>query len=248
MEKARIFGKKEWVTIPNILCYIRIGLIPVFMGLYLRGYFVDSKMLMWLGLASTLLATVTDLFDGKIARKYNQITNLGKLLDPLADKLMQSAIAVCICISFSHSTNTNYIWVLLAFVVFKEVTQILMLLFAAKRGRLIVNGANIYGKVATFYFDVVMLFILVLPVFIGTSQWERGWVIGTSVAAGVALLLLLLAYIMYIIDIVVLFKTVENNVPDESYEAWRLKFDPSAPSLEERNRRRDEKKEEAKDD
>ena len=74
--------KKEILTIPNLLSVFRIALIPVYLNIYLDGAY---------GRAAAVLAVscLTDLVDGKIARKFNMISNVGKVLDPLADKLTQ---------------------------------------------------------------------------------------------------------------------------------------------------------------
>lgn len=63
-----------WNTIPNWLSFIRIALIPVFAVLFLKGYVLTAVIVM-------IVAALTDLFDGKIARKFNQVSNLGKILD-----------------------------------------------------------------------------------------------------------------------------------------------------------------------
>lgn len=82
-----------WNTIPNWLSFIRIALIPVFMVLFLKGYVLPAVIIM-------ALAALTDLFDGKIARKFNQVSNLGKLLDPIADKLSQMAIVIVLIVTY----------------------------------------------------------------------------------------------------------------------------------------------------
>ncbi|MDD3411230.1 MAG: CDP-alcohol phosphatidyltransferase family protein [Eubacteriales bacterium] len=87
---------KKNLNIPNILSLIRLLMIPVFLVLFHSGLKYQS-------LAVFLLACLTDLFDGLIARKYNQITDLGKLMDPLADKLM------ILTVMFSMVLGNQYI-------------------------------------------------------------------------------------------------------------------------------------------
>ena len=84
---------KGWNTIPNWLSFIRIALIPVFMVLFLKGYILPAVIIM-------ICAALTDLVDGKIARKFNQVSNLGKLLDPIADKLSQMAIVIVLIVTY----------------------------------------------------------------------------------------------------------------------------------------------------
>ena len=76
-----------WNTIPNWLSFLRIALIPVFSVLFVKEYYIWAFALMIIG-------ALTDLVDGKIARKFNQVSNLGKILDPVADKLSQIAIVI----------------------------------------------------------------------------------------------------------------------------------------------------------
>ena len=87
-----MYSRKEIFSIPNILGYFRILLIPVFMTLYFKAekpsdYFAAAVVV---GISS-----LSDMFDGLIARKFNMITELGKFIDPLADKLTQGALIVC---------------------------------------------------------------------------------------------------------------------------------------------------------
>ena len=78
---------ENWNTIPNWLCFLRIALIPIFSVLFIKEHYIIAFVLM-------IIAAVTDLLDGKIARKYNMVSNLGKILDPIADKLSQVAIVI----------------------------------------------------------------------------------------------------------------------------------------------------------
>lgn len=82
------FKKSDILTIPNILTIIRMALIPVFWVL-MMGYNLNY----W-ALATFVIASMTDVVDGYIARKYNQITDFGKLFDPLADKLMVLSVLI----------------------------------------------------------------------------------------------------------------------------------------------------------
>ena len=74
----------NWNTIPNWLCFFRIACIPVFTTLFIKGMYIPAFIIM-------IVAALSDVFDGKIARKYNMVSNLGKILDPIADKLSQMA-------------------------------------------------------------------------------------------------------------------------------------------------------------
>ena len=137
-----------WNTIPNWLSFIRIALIPVFAVLFVKGYVLPAVTIM-------ICAALTDLFDGKIARKFNQVSNLGKILDPIADKLSQMAIVIVLIITYWE----NAIKYLFMFFIVKELIMIIggaVLLSLGMRP----TAAEIWGKVATNVFYIGMIFIL----------------------------------------------------------------------------------------
>ena len=95
MKSSMKLTKKEIFSIPNILCYFRILLIPVFMISYInaketRDYYFAAFIV--------LLSGLTDFADGFIARHFNMVTELGKAIDPVADKLSQAAIVISLMI------------------------------------------------------------------------------------------------------------------------------------------------------
>ena len=143
-------------TIPNLLSVIRILLIPVFGVLFYN----DQKVAAVVVLA---LSGLSDTFDGQIARKFNQISALGKVLDPVADKLTQITIAVMLFIDFKTATNPiiNALgWVFLVFLI-KEAVMIIggliMLLLNIRPG-----AAEFWGKAATVVFYVGMVIIIAI--------------------------------------------------------------------------------------
>ena len=90
--------KKEYFNIPNLLSYLRLLLIPAFVMVFLgatsqRDYYIAALIV--------LFSALTDLLDGIIARKFGQITELGKVLDPIADKLTQITIIFCLLNQYS---------------------------------------------------------------------------------------------------------------------------------------------------
>ena len=152
---------KGWNTIPNWLSYIRIALIPVFAVLFYKGY-VGWAMLV-LGLSG-----LSDFLDGKIARKFNQVSDLGKIIDPVADKLTQITIAIMFYIEFRTSSEElikTFSWVFLVFVI-KEFVMVffggLMLAMGLRPA-----AAEIYGKAATMVFYRVMIAIVMFGPDIG---------------------------------------------------------------------------------
>ncbi|HIS05313.1 MAG TPA: CDP-alcohol phosphatidyltransferase family protein [Candidatus Fimenecus stercoravium] len=154
------------LTVPNLLSLIRILLIPVFGVLFYNGEALWAVVVL-------VLSGLTDLFDGKIARRFNQISELGKILDPVADKLTQITIAVVIFLVLDKSQDPTmqwFKWVFLFFL-FKELVMILggavMLAIGLRPG-----AAEIYGKVATFVFYGVMVVVLAFGPEIGAlREW-----------------------------------------------------------------------------
>lgn len=144
--------KKEIVTLPNLLSFFRIVLIPVYLTVY-RNAASHGQYL----LAGSILSVscMTDMIDGMIARKCHMITNVGKVLDPLADKLTQ--LALILSLSGRYSA---LIPVLILFLV-KECFQCGALFFFAQKGK-VLPGALPAGKICT---TVLFLSFIVLVLF-----------------------------------------------------------------------------------
>lgn len=141
---------ENWKTIPNFLSFMRILLIPVFAVLLIKDHFIWAVIVI-------AIAQMTDWFDGMLARKLNQVSNLGKVLDPIADKLSQ--ISIIIVLIFKYSDNA--IKYLFMFFILKEIIMVVGGVI------LIANGfktfaAEIWGKLATLVFCVVMITVLVI--------------------------------------------------------------------------------------
>lgn len=139
------------MNVPNALSLLRIAMVPAFAGVFFSDLPHAHR---WAGLIF-LLAALTDMLDGRIARKYNKITRLGRVLDPLADKLMTAAALLCIMIS-----KLIPLWIFIVF----AVKEILMGLGSVVLYRHIddVPPSNILGKASTVVFFtsclVMMLF------------------------------------------------------------------------------------------
>ena len=157
----------EWkMNIPNALSLFRMALLPVFVILYL--YSADYGSLIYWAFGILILSGLTDSIDGIIARRFNQITDLGKLLDPMADKLTQ--ITVVICLALRHKE----VIYLLVICLVKELCQALGGLILLRHGMKI-QGARWFGKISTFTFYGVMLMI------VGWPEMPRGLLIALVV-------------------------------------------------------------------
>jgi cardiolipin synthase len=136
---------------PNMLSIFRLCLAPVFVVIYFSGM-EDSTLLAALVYA---LATFTDCLDGRIARKYNLVTNLGKVLDPLGDKMLTFAVLACITID-----KIIPFWVLLVFMG-KELCMGLGGLLIHRVAKAEIPASNIIGKTATVLFFIVCIVLMV---------------------------------------------------------------------------------------
>ena len=138
------------MNVPNILTILRIFLVPIYLIIFFSN--IENRVLI-AGLVF-ILAGITDVLDGRIARKYNLQTKLGTVLDPFADKLMTFAILI----SFTYSSLIPP-WILVA-IGLKEVLMIAggAVLYLSKGNQVL--PSNRYGKVATLFFYAATLSIV----------------------------------------------------------------------------------------
>ncbi|MDF2609558.1 MAG: hypothetical protein K0R92_1032 [Lachnospiraceae bacterium] len=147
------FWKNEYFNIPNMLCYLRLLFIPLFVGLYIRA---DERNEYLIAAFVVALACLTDFFDGFIARKYNMITEFGKFIDPVADKLMQASLLFVLIIKIKG------MFLLVILFVIKESLMATAGFVMYKRGKKL-DGAKWFGKVSTTVLYIVMLVLVAIP-------------------------------------------------------------------------------------
>lgn len=146
----RVFQKEQILTIPNLLSLVRIGLIPVIIWLYC----VEKEYT--LAVAVIFLSGVTDIVDGWIARHFNMVSDFGKILDPLADKLTQATMIICLTVKY------KLMYGIIGLFAFKEILMsTLGLLVIRKRDA--VNSAKWHGKVNTVILYTVMMLLILFP-------------------------------------------------------------------------------------
>lgn len=145
--------KKDIFSIPNLLSLFRLLLIPVYATLYLNA----TQRYQYL-LAGVILAVscLTDMIDGKIARKYNMITTLGKILDPLADKLTQLTLTICLSLKYP------VLYPVLGLFVMKELFQLVLGVVFLRKGKML-PGALMAGKVCTTILFVSLIALVLMP-------------------------------------------------------------------------------------
>lgn len=145
---------KDALTIPNLMGYFRLLLIPVFAYTYLTAETMPQH---YMAVSFLALSGITDLFDGKIARHYNMVTELGKFLDPLADKLTLGVVFLCM------TTHYPWLWLLVGIYIVKEGFMGIMGLITLKCRDKKLDGAMWYGKVCTACSYGVLFLLLAFP-------------------------------------------------------------------------------------
>lgn len=149
----RLNWKKEILTIPNLLSLFRLILIPVYVSVYLHAEKPQDYVT-----AAAILAVscLTDLVDGKIARKFNMISNVGKLLDPMADKATQLALTICL------ADRYPILYPILVLFIAKESFQLIAVIVSLCRGKAL-PGALMAGKICTTVLFISMILMVLLP-------------------------------------------------------------------------------------
>ena len=195
-------------TIPNLLSFIRILLIPVFAYLYYNDMKIEA-------VAVLAASGLSDMFDGKIARRFNQISALGKILDPIADKLTQITIAVMLLLDFKDAENkmiNAFGWVFLVFLIKEAVMLIgglVMLLLNIRPG-----AAEIYGKLATTVFYVGMTLIIAIGPEVGALNELLGFqmpALLTGIIVVISAIMTLVAFASYMPETFRQFKEYFDN-------------------------------------
>ena len=145
--------KKEIFTIPNLLSLFRLVLIPIYVTIYLNAQ--DSADY-YLAAGILAVSCLTDMVDGQIARHFNMISSIGKILDPLADKATQFTLIICLTFSY------NVLWYLVGLFFLKESFQLIAGGISLRKGR-ILKGALISGKICTTVLFISLIVLVMLP-------------------------------------------------------------------------------------
>ena len=169
------------MNLPNKLTLFRVILIPFFVFFLLAPYFEGYGN--YIAVAIFIVASITDFLDGKIARKYNLVTNFGKFMDPLADKLLVSSALICLV-----ALNKIPAWIVIV-IIAREFIISGFRLVAADNG--VVIAASYWGKFKTA-FQMVTVIVLILNI-----PGEVFAVIGT-VLIYISLVLTVISLIDYI--------------------------------------------------
>ena len=162
-------------TIPNLLSFLRFLMIPWFVWEYLgQESSIGTALIL-------LLSGLTDVIDGWIARRFNMVSNLGKALDPAADKLTQIAMIACLVIRFPH------MWAVLGILVVKELFVLITSILSIRKTNE-VRSSDWHGKLTTVALYITMTAHLLFPNMPGTAS---------DVLIGLCICLILLSGILY---------------------------------------------------
>ena len=168
------------MNLPNKLTMFRVILIPFFVVLLLtQNYYGWFK---WIALAIFIIASLTDLLDGKIARKYNLVTNFGKFMDPLADKLLVCSAMICL-IELGKIPS----WIVII-IIGREFIISGFRLIASDNG--VVIAASYWGKFKTT-FQMIMVILMIADI-------EQLWIV-TQIVMWIALALTVISLVDYLI-------------------------------------------------
>ena len=170
------------MNLPNKLTIMRVILIPFFVFFLLSPYFPAYGN--YIAVAIFIVASLTDMLDGKIARKYNLVTNFGKFMDPLADKLLVCSAMICLI-----ELDRLAAWILIV-IIAREFIISGFRLVASDNG--VVIAASYWGKFKTT-FQMLMVIVLILDI-----QMPFFQILGT-VLTYVALILTVVSLIDYIV-------------------------------------------------
>lgn len=172
--------KKDLFTIPNFLSLFRLALIPVYVVIYLNAtqaadYFIAAAIL--------AVSCLTDMIDGKIARRFNMISTIGKFLDPVADKMTQFTLTVCLAIKHP------ILWNLAGLMIVKESFQLIAGIIQFRKGKML-TGALITGKISTAVFFLSLIAMVLFP------DMDSSLILCITLIDGILLLISFAHYVM----------------------------------------------------
>lgn len=145
--------KKEIFTVPNLLSMFRLVMIPFYVAIYLNATsayeFIAAGSIM-------AVSCITDLIDGKIARRFHMVSTLGKILDPLADKVTQLTLSLCLSLKYP------VLYPMLALFLIKELFQLIVGFLHLRKGKML-PGALMAGKVCTAILFISLIGLVLFP-------------------------------------------------------------------------------------
>ncbi len=181
--------KYRVLTVPNILSFVRIALIPVFVWLY-----SFEKNLFW-AVFTLGVSGVTDVVDGFIARTFGMVSNVGRILDPIADKLTQIAVLVCLCFKFPR------LIIVVSLLVVKELVNGIIGLFMLHKNRDALDS-KWHGKLTTVCIYFTGVFHLLWPSIPDVLSW---------ILISLCIVMMVYSFVRYTVDNVRIIKGIKKE-------------------------------------
>ena len=221
--KSLVRSPRDFFTIPNILVYLRIIISILFLVTYIIGVNVSYADHFWhwgvlspeeldygfqiegyLACACILTCGFTDFLDGYIARKFDQQTELGVLLDPVADKLLQLFICIGVACRWAH--ETPLVWVLLAVLLSKEATMLFGDLIIIVTRNIHFEKAYWYGKASTLVLYLTMGIMLFFVNYLNSDDLT----LFIDILCAICIAVMVFAWIMYTLKYVDMYRHPEK--------------------------------------
>ncbi|MBQ2714677.1 MAG: CDP-diacylglycerol--glycerol-3-phosphate 3-phosphatidyltransferase [Clostridia bacterium] len=186
------------MNLANKITLTRLFLVPVMIVFYLIGFSYPYRApiydwAMWLSTAIYIIAAITDFLDGKVARKYNMVSNFGKFIDPIADKVLVTAAFIMVIDNGSIPVVFSIIGIII--IITREFLISGLRQCGAVSGKAI--AADMFGKVKTFVQDITAPILMMIPVLV---TLVGSWVLYVGYAFyGASVLLTILSGINYLI-------------------------------------------------
>ena len=178
----KLLTREQIFTIPNFMSFFRLVLVPFIIWTYCRdAYDVTAGLV--------LLSGMTDILDGVIARKFNMVSDLGKVLDPLCDKVTHAALLICL------ATRYVYVWLVFGLLVVKEITMSVLGAMTIQR-RAPIGGAKWYGKLCTVVLETVMFLLILFP---AIPERVAIWMLALC---GVVMVFSLIMYVIFFVSLI----------------------------------------------
>ena len=182
------------MNLPNKLTVFRMCMVPVFLFLLCVPLPISDTLLRVITAVIFALTSLTDMIDGKIARKYTLITDFGKFMDPLADKFLVISAMLGILVRFDYLRQL-FVWAA-AIVIFREFAVTSLRMIAANKSGLVIAAAWL-GKVKTVTQMICIVCVLLEPVILPFAPFTE-WHLLSYITTGIMLVMTLWSGIDYL--------------------------------------------------
>lgn len=216
----KYFRREDVFKIPNIICYLRMILVIGATVIYLVPFtlFGNSFANVYIASDVMVVASFTDFLDGFVARSFDQRSNLGKVLDPIADILTEAMLSLAVCVMFAK--DFPIVILMLLMFLLKEVTLVFEDIILAVNGKSFA-GARVYGKISTFVLLVEQLAMLIFgPALLKLwapieSEYGIISIYIFNVSSAIVTLVQFVAWLLYLVDMVKILKSNKSEISED---------------------------------